>query len=259
MKHNLVWCDDLAWFKLVRQTLLAEWVINWKRRAGIVEPCKCTSLFADVVDPQEEHISLACSIADEYQQVTELLGSEGFDLDPVLFFRLYLYMLDEFTSRIQECYKLIAGTRPRQPYRISLWANRYAKHKAALFIMHHAIHVFADGHQNMYPLLERTEGEIGGMCLRTGVLPECLFVLNEEWFKKNESPSLALSNKQVVPTIAIPPLKTFLDETMSYLSTFIAEARARPTEALSVPLSLANLSGNGSRDWKDNLWRNTEL
>jgi hypothetical protein len=126
--------------------------------------------------------------------------------------------------------------------------------------MHHAIHVFADGHQNMYPLLERTEGEIGGMCLRTGVLRECLFVLNEEWFKKNESPSLALSNKQVVPTIAIPPLKAFLDETMSYLSTFIVEARAHPDRLRRfVPLSLANLSGNGSRDWKDNFWRNTEL
>ena len=224
MKHNLAWDDDLSWFKPVRQRLLAKWVHTWNEHAGIIEPYKCTVLFGDIVDLNNGRISIACSIADEYQQVTDLLDSEGFDLNPILFFRLYLYLLDEFTSRIQESHNLITGTKPRQPARISIWANKYAKHKAVLFIMHHAIHIFADGHPSMYPLLEKTEGEIEGMCLRTGILPETLAVFNEKWFEKNARPN-ALSNKEAVPAIAIPPLMDFLHDGIEYFLAFVNEAK----------------------------------
>lgn len=231
MKHDIIYYDDLSWVKPTRQQLLAEWVCTWNLHAGIIEPCKCTSLFCDVVNLDDGHISIACSVANEYQQVTDLLHSEGFDRNPILFFRLYLYLLDEFTSRIQEATELIAGMKPRQPTRISIWANRYAKHKASIFIMHHAMHVFADGHESMYTLLEKTEGEIDGMCLRTDILPETLVVLNEKWFMKNERPNLVLGNiarKNIIPAIAIPPLRVFLQEAIDYFVKFVTEARKHP-------------------------------
>ncbi len=230
MRHNSCWFDDLKWFEKTREQLSGRWNQGCTNIVGRVEEDTCCQLFSDVVDMNDGHISIACSLIEEQEQIAELLSHSGFDNNPILFFKLLLFLLDEFTERISKGYILLGDKQVKQPKLISLWANKYAKHRLALFIQHHVRHVFYDGDQIIYQALSGG-GEINGMCLRSGYLPETVFVLDHKWLENNTGHSeINLTNKEMVPVILIPPLQSFIDETLDYYRNFIDFAKQRPEE-----------------------------
>jgi hypothetical protein len=195
---------------------------------GKVEEDTCCQLFSDVVDMNDGHISIACSLLEEQEQITDLLSHSGFNNSPILFFKLLLFLLDEFTERISKCYVLLGNMQVKQPKLLSLWANKYAKHRLALFIQHHVRHVFYDCDQRIYQALSGRD-KIDGMCLRSGYLPETVFVLDHKWLENNTGHSeINLTNKETVPTILIPPLQNFIDETLVFYRNFIDFAKQKP-------------------------------
>jgi hypothetical protein len=228
VKHSLVWLDDLTWFKPTREALLTSWVGGCESFLAYPHDDPCGQLFSDVVDIQKGHVSLACSLVDDQAQITALLNSEGFDTDPILFFRLLLFLLDEFTERISESYQLLGEKKRKQPTKISLWANKYAKHKLIFFIQHHARHVFQDGHEPMYEALAR--GAQGGFCLRSGFLPERVMILDESWLRSTPTPQISSANREEVPAVLIPKFQGFINAALDYYRDFVTYAKSKPKE-----------------------------
>lgn len=225
--HNLVWNEDLAWFPRTRCALSDSWHSRSELILGAPTIGGCGVLFSDVVDLSNGHVSIACSLVDDCDQVSSLLASTCFDDNPILFFRLLLFLLDEFTERISECHRLVGHSKARQPANISLWANRYAKHKPIFFIQHHARHVFQDGHGPMFSALNGRR-QRPGFCLRSGMLPETVFSMDESWLRSNAAVDLTAANNNLVPAVLIPHLSGFTDAALDFLQAFIEIARKQP-------------------------------
>jgi hypothetical protein len=216
MSNDLLLHDDLAWFAAVRSRLLNEWQTKTvvSSGKGDVESLACSILQA--VNISTGHLSLACSLQSEAAQIEKLLNTICFDDDPVLFFRLFLFLLDEFTDRMQECSNLIQQRAfPEQPKLISVWTNRYAKHRTAILIQHHAQHLFED------------EPEFGAAIAKLKKHGKIEFI-DTAWLKTPQKADIAGANRDLQSVVIIPPLIHFLLEAIQYYSDFRQFACSAP-------------------------------
>ena len=232
MNYSLVWDDDLSWFRQTREALFKKWVDGCRRIAGQSRIGECGELFSDVVDVSKGHVSIACALIDEQNQITHLIKSTSLDDNPILFLRFLLFLLDEFTERICESYLLLGARKPKQPKNISIWANHYSKHKLCLLVQHHVRHVFEDAHKPMYDSLQNkgSGGPQSGYCLRSGFLPENINILDEKWLTTNLTPDIVSANQEAVPAILIPSFQSFVDSALSHYEQFVLFARTKPIE-----------------------------
>jgi len=219
----------LNWFPQARLGLWNFWDQQSRMVFGCDPATACGVLFSDVLDLSKGHVSIACALIDDHSQITKLLSSSAFDADPRMFFRVLVFLLDEYTERICETYKLIGERSPKQPEIISIWANKYAKHKLRLFVYHHPIHVFAEANPVMHASLE-SGGVRGGYCLRSGIVPENLFAITEKWLKQTKQPDSSQTNAEEVPAIVVPPLQSFLDPALRHAKGLIDAAKQKPEE-----------------------------
>ena len=107
MAHGLAWCEDLKWFPPTREKMAVLWNTECESFVGHACDECCADIFSDVIDVSKGHVSIACSLVAEQQQISDLLASSGFDRNPVFFFRQLVFLLDEFTERIRQCYELL--------------------------------------------------------------------------------------------------------------------------------------------------------
>lgn len=208
--------DDVSWFKPIRENLLNEWQTKTEVASpdGDPEPMACSILQA--VNTATGHLSLACSLQSEAEQIEKLLNTTCFDDDPVVFFRLLLFLLDEFTARMQECYGLLGLRKaPKQPILISIWTNRYAKHRTAILIQHHAQHLFED------------EPYFTGARTALDALGKITFV-DTEWLKSNQRVNLASANQDQQAVVIVPKQIEFLKDAIQYFSDFRSYACSNP-------------------------------
>ena len=64
MFHNFCWYDDLEWFEKTRKGLSSRWVQSCSEIVVGNESDICCRLFSDVVDMNDGHISIACSLIE---------------------------------------------------------------------------------------------------------------------------------------------------------------------------------------------------
>lgn len=216
MNNDLLLNDDLSWFEPVRVNLLSEWqtktVIDDGK--GNLEPLACSLL--QFVNTATGHLSLACSLHGEAEQIEKLLSTPCFDDDPVVFFRLLLFLLDEFTARMKECSKLFGKDPfPKQPTIISVWTNRYAKHRTALLVRHHAQHLFEDE--------PRFNTALTGLN-KHGKIE----LINTEWLKAHRTADIPGANRDLQSLVLIPPLTQFLTAAIGYYGDFLHFACLMP-------------------------------
>jgi hypothetical protein len=212
MSNDVLLYDDLSWFESVRSGLRSEWQTKTvvKSTAGGIESLACSLLQA--VDTGTGHLSLACSLNSEADQIEKLLDTTCFDDDPVLFFRLLLFLLDEFTARMQECYRLIGKhPAPKQPDLISVWSNRYAKHRTTILIQHHAQHVFEDEPRF-------------GVTIDTLQKHGKIEFIDTNWLKANPKADPVSANRDLHSVVVIPQLIHFLTGAIRYYADFRAQA-----------------------------------
>jgi hypothetical protein len=208
MSNDMLLDNDLSWFEAVRINLLVEWqkstvIDNGK---GDVESLACSILQAANVGTG--HLSVACSLNNEAEQIEKLLTTTCFDDEPVVFFRLLLFLLDEFTARMQECSNLIQNRAfPRQPVLISVWTNRYAKHRTAILIQHHAQHLFED------------EPRFGAALASLRKHGKIQFI-DTSWLKAHAKADIAGANRDIQSVVIVPPLIDFLTAAIHYYSDF---------------------------------------
>ena len=208
MSKEILLYDDVSWFKSLRENLLNEWQTKTvvASSAGDVETMACSILQA--VKRATGHLSLACSLQSEAEQIEKLLNTTCFDDDPVVFFRLLLFLLDEFTARMQEFYGLLGKhNAPKQPILISIWTNRYAKHRTAILIQHHAQHLFED------------EPRFAAAMTSLHARGKTTFV-DTAWLKASPSVDLASANQDQQAVVIVPRQIEFLKDAIQYFSDF---------------------------------------
>jgi hypothetical protein len=216
MSNELLAPDSSEWFPTLRESLLAEWQTKTvvPSPGGGTDSLACSLLHA--IDPSTGHLSLACSLNSETDQIEQLLTTVCFDDDPVLFFRFLLFLLDEFTARLEECYHLLNQPHPpKQPNLIIIWTNRYAKHRTAILIQHHAQHVFSDDPDcDVY--------------LREAKNQASLTIIDTDWLKTNTEVNIPAANQGDHAIVVVPELRAFVVEAVNFYRAFRDYACANP-------------------------------
>ena len=141
-------------------------------------------------------------------------------------------MLDEFTARLEECYGLFGQKPiPKQPSLISVWTNRYAKHRTAILIQHHAQHLFFND--------PKSAEVIGKLKVRGDVV-----FIDTDWLKANPEANPAVANQNHHAVVIVPQLEDFLLDVISYYAKFRDDAcaNAKQLEQFQSPHHLKLLS-----------------
>lgn len=201
------------WFPAVRADLSAA----WRQRRGN-EPE--TALACRLANPADGtgHLSLPCSLANDDGTIEEFLGGASLDENPPRFLRLFLFLLDDFVESLQRAYKF-AGTKnpPRAPDLISIWTNRFAKHRQNVLILHHPTYLFLD-HPTAGPWHDAAQKA------------QNLTIVDTDWLKARSSnpDAQALGVNQNPSIIQVPKLRDFLDGALVFYDGFVNECAKTP-------------------------------
>ena len=93
-----------------------------------------------------EHLSLPCSLAREADEIGLFLKSPRYGDNPIIFLRLYLILLSEFCGGLSDVANLIGIKVGSPPKKISVWCNKFAKHRLNILVQHHPLYLFADAY-----------------------------------------------------------------------------------------------------------------
>ena len=215
---NELLLDDISWFRPVRENMLNEWQTKTTITSseGAVDSLACS--LARAVNLSAGHLSISCSLHNEANQIEKLFLTTCFDDDPVLFFRFFLFLIDEFTARLEDCYKLLGKIpKPKQPDLISIWTNRYAKHRTAILIQHHARHLFFDDlHTDQTIEKLKCEGNV--------------VFIDTNWLKRNPEADPSSANQNLKAVLIVPRFNEFFSATIDYYSLFRDFACSKPIE-----------------------------
>lgn len=213
MDDPVLFAEDYAWFQATRARLVATWHQRAREVDGDGRDRSTLCRLFDVV-PGPGHPSLPCSLGVEADGISEFLGSDSFDRKPVQFVRLLLFLLDEFTDYLAKCQKLLTGTTAKQPKLISVWTNRFAKHKEGVLKRHHPSYIFLDS-----PIPQ-------GVCERAR--DRGVEVIDTDWLEANprlkDNVDTEAANAAGTSVIVVPRLQEFLDEALAHQAEFIEQA-----------------------------------
>lgn len=168
----------------------------------------------------DEHLSLPCSLAAEAEEIGLFLKSPDFSDRPVTFLRLFLILLSEFTGGLCDVAGLIGVKLGKPPKDVSVWCNRFAKHRLNILVQHHPLYVFADSYGEAWKAFEPM---LPTKCLvdRCGNRRK-LALIDYSWLTDSPRASdLTLANADAQAVIVVPPLIQFLDSTMDYFREFV--------------------------------------
>lgn len=227
-----VYLDDPSeiaadWLERAREKLLAKWTATTGHHSGSSHGTWACEIAAGC-RTCNEHLSLPCSLLSEANEIAAFLGTTGFTGDPAIFFRLYLILLSEFTGQLDQAADLMRLGLRKKPKLVCMWANRWAKHRLQILLQHHPVMVFADQYGERWGDAERRyrsqplEDDCGGQ------IPTR--VIDTAWLERNHEKQLSLAeaNRPGQSLILVPPMETFLDETMRYFREFVDKCLQDP-------------------------------
>ncbi len=175
---------------------------------------------ADACELVEGHLSLPCSLKTQANQIGLFLLSNGFDGDPVLFFKLYVMLLGEFAGQLRDVAGLMELTLAKPPKCVSVWANCWAKHSLAILVQHHPQYVFADDLGPDWAHYVKDHSSL--ICRTPSGEEDSPHVIDTEWMcEQGGKPNVSMANDPKPVTILIPPLMDLLKETVSYYRVFL--------------------------------------
>jgi hypothetical protein len=216
------------WLDTTRQKLHDAWVKKTGHRKGASNNTWACEI-ARGCRQCNEHLSLPCTLLQEANEIASFLSSGCFTDQPASFVRFYLMLLFEFTSQLSDVAELLDLQVGKTPRSLSIWANRWAKHRLHILVQHHPTMIYADQHPNW--------GEIKPLLPRATVEDKCgnkrpAMIIDEQWLAnaRGPQPNLSLANGEARAAVVIPPLMSFLEETMEYFREFIDAALAVPNK-----------------------------
>jgi hypothetical protein len=218
---------DLKWLHRVQPQLLKYWADETRH----VKSAGGNTLCCEIVraaGSAAQHMSMPCTLASEATEIGTFLSASCFNDDPVTFFRLYMFLLDEFCERIRKASKEVLDLPiGKEPKRISVWGNRWAKHRLQLSLQHHPMIAFCDRYKTTPgELKKRAEAELGRD--RCGNTYPCRAVDTEELGKifGDGKPNHDYARENFMTMIIVPPLTEFLEDTANYLKDFVRLCKA---------------------------------
>jgi hypothetical protein len=213
---DIILPGDLAWLDVARETLLAQWrAARPVDPTGAVTPLVCEILTG--VPPGAGHFSLPCSVAEEDEAIERHLeDAQTALLDPIGFFRFYLFLLDEFGAGLECCYQLLGHrSASKAPSLVSTWTNRYAKHRGRILVCHHPKYLFRDN-----PDAAPIEPE-----LRAN--PD-VTIIDRAWLEQhvNEVPKVRqMTVNRGAAVVVVPRLGDFLSAMLKFYGDFVTYAK----------------------------------
>lgn len=213
------------------QTNLA---MKWRERTGHFEGARNNSLacqMAVACRECEEHLSIPCSIASEANDIGTFLDTPFPIYRPDMFLRLLLMLLGEFVGNLKDINERIhLGINFKKPT-LEIWVNRWAKHRLTIAIQHHPTMLFADSKGQGWNAFAATLTEKSVLKTDEGALP--LLLMDEKWFRANAtktmfSGNVEQANSNVHALVVVPPMMTFIDETVHCFQLFVNAAKSNP-------------------------------
>lgn len=175
---------------------------------------------ADGCRTGREHLSLPCSLLAEANEIGGFLSSTCFCEEPATFLRLYLIILSEFGSQLEQTAKLMNLGLSKKPRDVALWANRWAQHRLQILLQHHPLMAFTDQYGDAWPEAERR--------FRTELLfdpcgnSQPVRIIDTRWLEQSHGSRMDPdANGTGRGIVLVPPLMGFLDEVIDYFRSFV--------------------------------------
>lgn len=205
------------WFETLIVALRGKWAKTGhtgKRRSGrwaceVFNKCSTCN----------EHVSIACSLAGEADNVGLFLGKSWEAEEFSLFSQLYLIMLCEFVRNLQKVGDVVGVELPNPPKRVLVWGNNFAKHRLHILVQHHPAWVVADAYGDDWQEFQKIVPSCG-VVDRCGVRHD-IEVIDYDWLADLGRRKCGEANSDRHPVFVIPPLGEFLDDTMRYFRRFV--------------------------------------
>ncbi|HWE37519.1 MAG TPA: hypothetical protein VG406_13200 [Isosphaeraceae bacterium] len=167
-----------------------------------------------------EHLSLPCSLLAEANEIGAFLSSTCFCEEPATYLRLYLIILSEFGSQLDQAAKLMSLGLGKKPRLVALWANRWAKHRLQILLQHHPLMAFADQYGDEWPEAERRfhSEPLYDACGNS----QPVRIIDTHWLEHVHGGSMNPdANGPGRAIVLVPPLMGFLDEVIEYFRSFV--------------------------------------
>lgn len=207
------------WLDSVREVLFQRWSGTTKHRPGAGGNTWACEIYHGCATC-DEHLSLPCSLLAEANEIGAFLNTTCYSEDPSTFFRMYLFLLSEFTAQLFDIQKLLSLGIGKKPTLISIWANHWAKHRLQILLQHHPLIVFADSHGENWCTVEtriRSEQFIDKCGNKHSTV-----IIDNEWLSENNDKTLrSEANGPGKPIVVIPPMMEFLEEAIGYFRKFV--------------------------------------
>ena len=176
----------------------------------------------------DEHLSLPCSLLREANEIGLFLSATCFTARGDSFLRFYLILLSEFVNQLRDLADLLGLEVGKPPKEVVVWANRWAKHRLHVLVQHHPAMIFADQYGDEWPEIER--GLTSLVCEDRCGNQWPAMLIDTAWLcaAAGKEPDLSLANGEAKAVIVVPPMRCFLDRTISYFRTFIDAALEAP-------------------------------
>jgi hypothetical protein len=207
------------WFNKTRQQLFE----SWRARTGHDAQCDPRRWACEISSRCQrggQHLSIPCSVGLDADELALLLKPGGYADHPVIYIRLYLMMLYEFTDTLHTLGKRLKFDLPDRPDRLKIWANCFAKHRALFQLQHHPGYAFADMYgpaAKQFFAVVHAKHFIDGCNNRRP-----LSIIDYRWFRNEErKQDGAVTNGPAQAIILVPPLEDFLSMTMDYFRKFV--------------------------------------
>jgi hypothetical protein len=228
--HRAIIEDEPAdvpdWFNKARRNLFE----TWRDRTGHDAQCSPQRWACEIARRCErsgQHLSIPCSVGLDADEIGLFLKPNGYADDPIIFLRLYLMMLYEFTDALRKVNQQLELKLPERPKNLVIWSNQFAKHRAHLHFQHHPAYAFADCYGPAWKgfyAVAHTKHFIDGCGNRRP-----LAIIDQAWLcdeerKRDES----ITNGLPQALILVPPLAEFLASTMDYFRMFVDACLRQP-------------------------------
>jgi hypothetical protein len=232
MACNQVYLDDPSevsdgWLERTRENLLERWTTTTRHR-----PESSYGTWACEIATGcwtcNEHLSLPCSLLAEANEIAAFLSTTCFTSDPAIFLRLYLIILSEFVGQLGQASDLMNLKLRKKPKNVCMWANRWAKHRLQILLQHHPLMAFADQYGERW---REAESRYRNEPLKDNCGNErSVRIIDTRWLERNYDDHLNVSeaNGPAQALILVPPMETFLDETIAYFRTFVDKCLEDP-------------------------------
>jgi hypothetical protein len=202
--------------------LFDKWASTTKHHSGASDETWACEIYHGCRTCQE-HLSLPCSLLAEANEIGTFQSAACFSDEPAAFFRLYLIVLSEFVGQLEQAAQLMDLRLGKKPRNVCLWANRWAKHRLQVLLQHHPLMAFADQYGDRWAQAEpRFRSEpLFDPCGNS----QPVRIIDTRWLEQNHGTHLNHeANGPGRAIILVPPMMTFLDETIIYFSAFVDKA-----------------------------------